>query len=120
MYKIQNQNNTFNQYWFYVDTPKYNLYPNSDCSTFNLGKPISMNKRIVGISTPKSINPDKKYKYIINTDFNINGIASDWMCSKGYYQGMGGIIDDGSCSENSSYLLKNFTYLFKSLIESSC
>jgi hypothetical protein len=115
--KVQDKNPLFNQYWFYVDTPEYNLYPDSNCSTFNLGKSIPMNKRIVGITTPKSINPNIHYKYIINTDFNIDGKASDWMCSSGYYKGMGGLIDDGKCSENANFLLKNFTYLFKSLIE---
>ena len=122
MFKIQDKNPIFNQYWFYVDTPEYNLYPNSDCSTFNLGTPVKMmTKRIVGISTPKIINTHKEYKYIINTDFNIDGAPSDWMCSKGYLTAgvMGGIIDDDDydCSKDPDYLLKNFTDLFKSLIE---
>ena len=98
----------FNQYWFYVDTPEYNLYPDSDCSTFNLGKSIPMNKRIVGITTPKLINSNKHYKYIVNTDFNIDGKASDWMCSSGSYKGMGGLIDDGTCSKNPNYLFSKF------------
>lgn len=115
--KIQDNNPLFNQYWFYVDTPEYNLYPKSDCSTFNLGKSVKMNKRIVAFSTPKIIDSNKNYKYIINTDFNIDGTASDWMCSTGYYEGMGGLIDDGKCSINPNFLLKNFTDLFKSLIE---
>ena len=113
MEKTQVDNNIYNQYWFYINTPSYTIYPLSNgCKNGDNSK--VMTKRMVGISTPKNIDSNKKYKYILNNDFNIDGKASDWWCGGNDFLGksLGGIISDASCINDPNYLLKNTMDLF--------
>ena len=80
MEHTQTDNPDYNQYWFYVTTPEYNLYPNSMNGCKNPGKHKKMTSRMVGITTPKILDYSKKYKYILNNDFNIDGKSSYWWC----------------------------------------
>ena len=110
----QLENPDYNQYWFYVSTPPYTLFTADKTTKESPGK--EMTKRIVGISTPKVLVHSKKYKYILNTDFNIDGLASEWDCGTDGFPGWGGIIS-GKCASNKNYLLKNIMDLFKKFIE---
>lgn len=110
----QLENPDYNQYWFYISTPPYTLFTSDKTTKESPGK--EMTKRIVGISTPKVLVHSKKYKYILNTDFNIDGIASEWDCGTDGFPGWGGIIS-GKCASNKNYLLKNIMDLFKKFIE---
>ena len=113
----------YNQYWFYVSTPEYTICPySSGCNDDNTNpnKPKSrckkMNKRMVGISTPTKLDLTKKYKYILNNDFNIDGKANDWYCGKNDYPVWGGIIS-GACASDKRYLMKNIMDLFIKFIK---
>ena len=68
------------------------LYPDSRGCT--KGNPTLMNERMVGITIPKGLDMTKKHKYILNLDFNIDGIASDWFCNNKFYTGLGGVISN--------------------------
>lgn len=113
---IQTDNPKYNQYWFYITTPEYTVYPNSSGCTDGQN-PKKMTSRIVGITTPKILDPGKKYKYILNTDFNIDGISSDWWCGTEQYQGLGGIISDEWCTSDKQYRMKAQMNLFKRFIK---
>ena len=114
MEHIQNKNSEFNQYWFYVPVPEFNIYPKSEGC--NLGAAVKMNKRMVGLTTPKKLDPNKKYKYIVNTDFNIDGQASDWWCGgSSMISGLGGLIDR-ACYDDPNYLMKNVMETMRQLI----
>jgi len=111
----QTDNPDYNQYWFYITTPEYNLYPDSNGCTKTT--PIKMSKRMVGISTPKILDYSKKYKYILNADFNIDGKSSDWYCGDKQYDGLGGIISDEWCTSDKQYRMKTQMNLFKKFIK---
>ena len=116
MEHTQTDNLEYNQYWFYITTPEYTLYPNS--SSCDDGKnPKQMTSRMVGITTPKILDSGKKYKYILNTDFNIDGKSSDWWCGDKEYQGLGGIISDKWCTSDKQYRMKAQMNLFKRFIK---
>ncbi len=109
----QLENSDYNQYWFYISTPPYTLFTSDKTTKESPGK--EMTKRIVGISTPKVLVHSKKYKYILNTDFNIDGMASEWDCGTDGFPGWGGIIT-GKCASDKKYLMKNIMDLFKKFI----
>jgi hypothetical protein len=111
----------YNQYWFYVSTPEYKLCPNSsDCKDDidNKSPCKKMNNRMVGISTPTKLDSSKKYKYILNNDFNIDGKANDWYCGENEknYPEWGGIIS-APCASDKRYLMKNLMDLFIKFIK---
>jgi hypothetical protein len=116
MEHIQTDDSDFNQYWFYVNVSKeFNIYP--DSNGCNLGTPIKKNKRMVGLTTPKTIDKNTKYKYIVSTDFNIDGVTSDWWCGgKGMIKGWGGIINR-DCVDDPKYLMKNFMETLRRLVK---
>ena len=117
MEHTQTDNPDYNQYWFYVTTPEYNLYPNSMNGCKNPGKHKKMTSRMVGITTPKILDYSKKYKYILNNDFNIDGKSSDWWCGSKQYQGLGGIISQEWCTSDKQYRMKTLMNLFKKFIK---
>jgi hypothetical protein len=113
---IQTDNPEYNQYWFYITTPEYTVYPkSSSCDDGKNSK--KMTSRMVGITTPKILDSGKEYKYILNTDFNIDGISSDWWCGDDQYQGLGGIISDEWCTSDKQYRMKAQMNLFRRFIK---
>jgi hypothetical protein len=112
----QTDNLEYNQYWFYITTPEYKLYPNSMGCGYT-GNSKTMTSRMVGITTPKILDSKKNYKYILNTDFNIDGKSSDWWCGNKQYQGLGGIISEEWCTSDKQYRMKTQMNLFKRFIK---
>lgn len=106
----------YNQYWLYIETAPYTLYPNS--SGCKIGKGVPMTKRIVAIATPKNLVPGKKYKYVLATDFNMDGNASDWYCptTNTSYSGWGGLIS-GPCADDPDGLMHNYMLLLLQFIK---
>ena len=114
----------FNQQIFKEDNIQQNWY-RIEVDEFLLEKkntePKPTNKRAVGITFPLNFDKNKKYDYVINLDFNIDGKSSDWyqwlkdnvIEGTTMYEGYGGYIPYNSKTkpwyENGQ--LTGFNYL---------
>lgn len=107
----------FNQYWFYVPTPSFFLYRSSNSYCMKKKTDSLETQRLIGISVPKNIDPSKKYKYLFNLDFNIDGVTSDWMCGTTRYCNWGGIMTGNKCVEDPKNLMKLFSDLYLKFID---
>lgn len=107
----------FNQYWFYVPTPPFTLYRSTNAYCMKVKTNSTETQRLVGISVPKNIDPNKKYKYLFNLDFNIDGMTSDWNCGKQKYCNWGGIMTGNKCLLDPANLMKNFIDLYLKFID---
>ena len=102
------------QNWYKLDVNKFLLKPQKK-------KPSLVDKRAVGITFPLNYDKNKKYDYVINLDFNIDGKSSDWyqwskdniINGTNMYEGWGGYIPYNSMTkpwyENGQ--LTGFNYL---------
>jgi hypothetical protein len=133
---LKQEGSFYDQYWFTIKTPKYNFYPNSsegsDCSMDsknnnkpstvtnygfsrccpsecmkNSGDRYELNTRYVAITIPKNIDFSKKYKWILNLDFNLQGYTSDWACSDEFFTPQlgglpGGMLEDPYVEPNGT------------------
>lgn len=85
------------QYWFKINVDEYMLYPERQSSK-------KTNERVFGITVPKIIKSNYKYPFLLNLDFNIDGISQGWYAKKKLkdksqsteYKGYGGLIEKNS------------------------
>lgn len=78
----------------------------------NAGKNYKLNTRYVCITIPKNIDFSKKYKWLLNLDFNLQGYTSDWACSDTFFnpqlQGLpGGMLEDPFVESNGNLCENN-------------
>ena len=104
LFKTQNEEK-FIQKWYYINVDNYLLEKKNEIT--RIYNRENTNKRIVAISYPNNYDKNKIYPYVLNFDFNIDGISSDWyqFNNKGTvtnlsYKGMGGIIPYNILSAN--------------------
>lgn len=116
MINVQKGEN-YTQYWYRLPTPEYKVYPDSKIPCID-GQPQVASSRMLGVTVPKHFNKmGKKFRYIVNFDFNIEGKAVEWFCTntKKPYSGWGGIIEDQCVNTDvNMYLLMDF---FKALVD---
>lgn len=110
------------QNWYRINVKEFILKKNSKIS-------IKSTQRAFGLTFPLNFDKNKKYKYIINLDFNIDGKSSDWyQWNKGnvisgtdMYDGYGGYIpfNDKTKPWYDNGQLTGFNYLmdlYKNLV----
>ena len=78
----------------------------SECMS-NAGKSYELNTRYVAITVPKNIDFSKKYKWLLNLDFNLQGYTSDWACSDDFFYPQlgglpGGMLEDPYVEPNGN------------------
>lgn len=89
------------QNWYKLNVNNFFLKPPKKTTS------LSVDKRAVGITFPLNFDKNKKYNYVINLDFNIDGKSSDWyqwsqdsiISGTDMYDGWGGYIPYNSITK---------------------